>query len=104
MQVRFVLKFLYGKKDLPSKADMLRQEKEELVKREQEGLQKKHFHMMGPKQGDYFDDLADTAGITPLPPVFTKLHDKSSEGFLNDLVHYREKRYRIIDDYNYIQL
>ncbi|XP_076668717.1 senecionine N-oxygenase-like [Andrena cerasifolii] len=104
LQVRFVLKFWYGKKDLPSKADMLRQEREELVKREKEGLQKKHFHMMGPKQGDYYDDLADTAGITPLPPVFTKLHNESSDGFLNDLVHYREKRYRIIDDYNYIVL
>lgn len=83
---------------------MLREEAEELAQRKAEGLKKRHFHMMGFKQDQYYDDLANTAGITPLPPVLTKLHNESSMLFLNDLVHYRERRYRIIDDYNFIKL
>lgn len=59
---------------------------------------------MGTEQGEYYDNLANTAGITRLPPVLTKLHNESSKRFLDDLVHYREDRYRIIDDYNYVQL
>lgn len=83
---------------------MLKEETQELESRKKEGLQKKHFHMMGFKQDHYYDDLANTAGITPLPPVLTKLHNESSLLFLDDLIHYREKRYKIIDDYNFIQL
>ncbi|XP_076177714.1 uncharacterized protein LOC143152001 [Ptiloglossa arizonensis] len=104
LQVRFVLRFWYGKRDFPVKADMLQDEKEELEKRATEGLQKRHYHLMGFKQDVYYDDLANTAGITPLPPVLTKLHNESSMRFLADLVHYRESRYKIIDDYNFIQL
>ncbi|XP_076280269.1 senecionine N-oxygenase [Lasioglossum baleicum] len=104
LQVRFLLKFWSGQRDFPSKADMLREEKEELEKKLKQGLGKRHFHMMGYEQGDYYDDLARTAGVTPLPPVLTKLHNESSMRFLDNLTHYRESRYKIIDDYNFIQL
>lgn len=103
-QVRFLLRFWHGEKIFPDKAVMLREEAEELEKCIKNGLEKKHFHMMGPLQGQYYDDLANTAGITPLPPVLTKLHNESSMRFLDDLVHYRQDRYMIIDDYNFIQL
>lgn len=83
---------------------MLRDESEELERRIKNGLSKRHFHMMGTEQGEYYDNLSNTAGITRLPPVLTKLHNESSKRFLDDLVHYREDRYRIIDDYNYVQL
>ncbi|CAL7946422.1 unnamed protein product [Xylocopa violacea] len=104
LQVRFVLQYWSGKKDFPSKADMLQEEADELRRRQEEGLQKRHFHMMGYNQDRYYNDLANTAGITPLPPVLTKLHNESSMRFLDNLVHYRESRYKIIDDYNFIQL
>lgn len=83
---------------------MLLSETNELEERTKKGLQKKHFHMMGPEQGDYYNSLANLAGIETLPPVLTKLHNESSKRFLDDLVHYREDRYKIIDDYDYIQL
>ncbi|XP_078048296.1 senecionine N-oxygenase [Augochlora pura] len=104
LQVRFVLKFWNGQRDFPPKADMLKEEKEELEKKLKEGFEKRHFHLQGYKQGYYYDDLAKTAGITPLPPVLTKLHNESSMRFLDNLTHYRERRYKIIDDYNFIQL
>lgn len=83
---------------------MLRDEAAEATRRAERGLKKKHFHMMGPEQEHYFDDLVDVAGLTPLPSVLTKLHNASSQRFLDDLVHYRQDRYRIVDDYNFIQL
>lgn len=83
---------------------MLREEAEEAAKRAERGLSKKHFHMMGPQQDHYYDDLANIAGVTSLPPVLAKLHNESSQRFMDDLTHYREDRYRIIDNYNFIQL
>lgn len=84
---------------------MLADERKEIDDRfNKRGFTKRQFHMMGPLQGEYYDDIADTAAIERLPPVLTKLHNESSHRFLDDLVHYREDRYRIIDSENYIQL
>lgn len=83
---------------------MLAEEALELKKKLDAGLSKRNFHMMGPAQGDYYKDLAETAGVVPLPPVLTKLHNESSMRFLDDLVHYRSDRYKIVDSENFIQL
>ncbi|XP_032682455.1 senecionine N-oxygenase-like isoform X2 [Odontomachus brunneus] len=104
LQVRFILRHWHGERQFPARADMLRDEAAEAARRAERGLKKKHFHMMGPEQEHYFDDLANIAGLTPLPPVLTKLHNASSQRFLDDLVHYRQDRYRIVDDYNFVQL
>lgn len=104
LQVRFILRFWRTEKKFPPRADMLREEAEELKRRTDHGLRERHFHMMGPEQGRYFDDLANTAGIGLLPAVLTKLHNEVSTRFLDDLVHYRQDRYAIVDDYNFVQL
>ncbi|KZC12907.1 PREDICTED: senecionine N-oxygenase-like [Dufourea novaeangliae] len=104
LQVRFILKYWFGKKAFPPKANMLREENEELARKLKEGFQKRHFHLMGYEQGKYYDDLANTAEVMPLPPVITKLHNESSMRFLDDLTHYRDRRYKVIDNYNFIQL
>lgn len=104
LQVRFVFKYWLGDKQLPAKDIMLSEEANELERKKLQGLGKRHFHMMGPEQGDYYDDLSNTAGLEHLPPVLTKLHNESSMRFLDDLVHYREDRYKIIDDFNYVKL
>lgn len=105
LQVRFVLRHWHGERQFPEKEDMLKSETEEATTRIfKKHLQKRHFHMMGPEQGQYYADLANIAGITPLPPVLTELHNKSSNRFLDDLVHYREDRYTIINDYEFLQI
>lgn len=83
---------------------MLAEESAEFARKKSEGLDKRHFHMMGPEQGQYYEDLANITGITPLPPVLTKVHNESSKRFLDDLVHYREDRYQVLDDFNFVQL
>lgn len=98
------MKFWKGEKQFPSKEEMLADELQEKERRTSLGLSKRQFHMMGPEQIRYYDDLANTAEIVPLPPVLTKLHNDSSSRFLDDLVHYRQDRYKILDDENFIQL
>ncbi|KAL7297720.1 flavin-containing monooxygenase FMO GS-OX5-like [Trichogramma pretiosum] len=105
LQARFVLKFWTKECELPSRQAMLQElEAEKRERFEAKGFQKRQFHMMGPLQGDYYNELALAAKLEPLPPVLTKLHNESSNRFLEDLVHYREDRYRIIDAENYVQL
>lgn len=55
-------------------------------------------------QNTYYDDLANTAEIDNLKPVMTKLHNDSSERFLDDLVNFRKDIYRIIDDETFIKI
>ena len=98
------MKFWNGEKQFPSKEEMLADELREKERRISLGLPTRQFHMMGPEQNRYYDDLANTAGVVPLPPVLTKLHNDSSMRFLDDLVHYRQDRYKILDDENFIQL
>lgn len=81
-------------------ADEMREEEE----RKNRGFAQRQFHMMGPLQGSYYDDIANVAGIKRLPPVLTKLHNESSDRFLDDLTHYREDVYKIIDDEHFLQL
>ena len=98
------MKFWTEEMQFPSKEEMLADEAREYKRRLNFGLSKRHFHMMGPEQAQYYEDLAITAGVSPLPPVLTKLHNESSTRFLDDLVHYRQDRYKILDDENYLQL
>ncbi|KAJ8682282.1 hypothetical protein QAD02_018074 [Eretmocerus hayati] len=104
LQTRFVLRFWLGKKNLPSREQMLQEVHDEEEQRRSQGLGKRQFHMMGPLQGNYYDELADAAELARLPPVLTKLHNESSKRFLDDLVHYREDIYRILDNENFIQV
>jgi endothelial cell adhesion protein len=98
------LQILDGKFTLPSREEMLSDAERERNWRNKQGLTPRQSHMMGPMQGDYYEELARTAGIKPLPPVLAKLHNESSQRFLEDLCHYRQDVYRIIDDYNFQQV
>lgn len=55
-------------------------------------------------QNTYYDDLSRTASIENLKPVMTKLHNDSSERFLDDLTNFRRDVYRIIDDETFIKI
>lgn len=55
-------------------------------------------------QNTYYDDLSRSASIENLKPVMTKLHNDSSERFLDDLTNFRRDVYRIIDDETFIKI
>lgn len=104
LQVRFFLKTLSGEVSLPSKEEMIQDSEKETAKRREKGLKKKQFHMMGPMQDEYYDSLSEAARLPRIPPVMTKLHNESSQRFLDDLVNYRNDVYRIIDDSTYVKV
>lgn len=98
LQVRFCLAYLTGRQRLPPAHEMLDDAAQEFEDRLQRGYKKRHAHMMGPEQGRYYDDLAKTAQIETIPLVMTKLHNESSQRFVDDLIHFREDVFRIVDD------
>ncbi|XP_066995496.2 senecionine N-oxygenase [Anabrus simplex] len=104
LQARFFVSTLSGRVKLPPPEDMEEDYEQEMLRRKAAGLSRHQFHMMGPLQGAYYDDLADSAQLPRLPPVMASLHNESSRRFLEDLAHYREDIYRIVDENTYIQV
>lgn len=104
LQVRFCVKYLSGLKKLPSKEEMMADTEREMSDRWARGYKKRQAHMMGPDQNKYYEDLSQTAEIEPIKPVMTKLHNESSERFLDDLVNFRKDIFRIIDDETFVKV
>ncbi|XP_071438870.1 senecionine N-oxygenase [Hetaerina americana] len=104
LQCRFFLRVFEGTMTLPSMEQMNADAEREQLKRREMGFGNRQAHMMGPLQGDYYDDLARTSGIEGLPPVLTKLHNLSSQRFLDDLINYRNDIFKVIDSENYVHV
>ncbi|XP_055532493.1 senecionine N-oxygenase-like [Wyeomyia smithii] len=104
LQARFCLRYYCGDAELPTRVEMLADMQRQMEQRWQQGYRKRQAHMMGPAQGDYYDDLANTAGLEPIKPVMTKLHNESSQRFNDDLLHFRDDVFRILDDDTFEEL
>lgn len=104
LQARFFIRTLAGEIQLPSREEMLADTESDMETRRAKGLKRRQAHMMGPLQGDYYSELAALGNLEPLPSVLTKLHNESSQRFLEDLVNYREDVYKIVDGNNYIKI
>lgn len=103
-KVRFCMQFISGKLQMPGKEKMIRSTEEEMQMRWDKGYKQRQAHMMGSDQDKYYDDLSRTAQIVNLKPVMTKLHNESSQRFLDDLVNFRKDNFRIIDDETFVKL
>ncbi|XP_055596982.1 senecionine N-oxygenase-like [Uranotaenia lowii] len=101
LQIRFCLQFYTGRIGLPKKEEMRADEREQMEHRWWLGYKKRQAHMMGPAQGDYYEDLAKTAGLVPIKPVMAALHTESSRRFNDDLLNFRNDVFRIVDDYSF---
>ncbi|XP_065367668.1 senecionine N-oxygenase [Calliphora vicina] len=104
LQARFVLTYWTDRQNLPSQNEMLEDTKDKMKQRFAKGLKKRQAHMMGEEQGFYYNDLAETAHIENIKPVMTALHNESSRRFLDDLLHFRDDVFRIVDDKEFIKL
>lgn len=83
---------------------MLQHTETELADLTARGLGLRQFHMMGPRQAEYYDSLTVEAGLPRTPPVLTALHNHSSDRFLEDLVNYRKDVFRLVDDHTFRKL
>lgn len=104
LQARFCLKFMTGRKAMPSRDEMMKDFERQMSERFSNNFKKHQAHMMGPEQNKYYDDLAATAEIAPLKPVITKLHNWSSTRFLDDLLNFRKDIFRIVDDETFVKI
>ncbi|XP_061391053.1 senecionine N-oxygenase-like [Musca vetustissima] len=104
LQSRFTMEFWKGRKELPSREEMLQDTEQEMERRFAKGYKKRQAHMMGEEQIHYYNDLAKTAAIENIKPVMTYLHNESSRRFLDDLLHFREDVFRIVDNESFVKI
>ncbi|XP_059051569.1 senecionine N-oxygenase isoform X2 [Achroia grisella] len=102
LQVRYYVRSMNGTFSLPTREQMVEHWEEEKKNRAARGYTKRQAHMMGPDQASYYVSLSEESKATALPPVFTKIHNDSSDKFIHNLTHYRNDVYRIIDNHNFI--
>lgn len=103
LQTRFCLTFMTGRKQMPSKQEMLDDLDREKAVLEAKGLPKSHTHNFGPAiQASYFDDLATYAKIEPIKPVISAMFTKAIDRLISDTASFRKVNYKIIDDYNFV--
>lgn len=62
------------------------------------GYGKRYTHYLGAEQKDYFNELAETADIEPIPEVMADMHYDSRETMKKGPSQFRKFKYIIIDD------
>lgn len=103
LQVRFSLTFMTGRKPLPSKDVMIADTEYDMNERSKRGFSKKMAHTLGSLfQEKYFYDLASTAQVDPIKPVILKMYNESHNHKSQDFHNYRQYKFTILDDENFI--
>ncbi|XP_064536619.1 senecionine N-oxygenase [Drosophila montana] len=102
MQVRFTLKFYTGKRELPTREQMIADLEKEQGERWECGFaNRKKAHQMGERQFDYYNELANMTGIENIKPVILKLMKDCGKKYIFELDTYRNYRYKVIDNENF---
>nr|XP_023025798.1 senecionine N-oxygenase-like [Leptinotarsa decemlineata] len=98
IQVRFFLSYLDGNISI-TKEEMMEEVMEYMKRKQQLGIPLHQTHLLGLFQGEYMEDIADTAKIKRVPPVYVKMykHVHSSGRRKGDI-------YKIISDDDFIQI
>jgi len=104
LQIQLFLKYLSGKKTLPTKEEMLKITNEEMEIRWKNGLTKKQAHMMGlDLLGDYYKDVCTLAGIPPVKPYMMEIYSENQRDLKRDHIRFREINFTIIDDEHFVK-
>lgn len=102
IQVRFFLTFLTGKKNWPTKNEMLNDLEDDMKWRRDEGMPKKRSHHLGGEiLARYHRDLADKAEISPIHRVIPKLHIQSLENRKQDYIGFHDYKFEVVDEENF---
>ncbi|CRK89036.1 CLUMA_CG002498, isoform A [Clunio marinus] len=101
LQIRFCLTFMTGKKQLPSREEMLKDTEKDMKERWTR-LKPHKGHALGmDKHEAYYAEIARTAGIEPLKPVLGKMFNRSFTQFTSDFNNFRKEVYEVVDDENF---
>ncbi|EDW09798.1 senecionine N-oxygenase [Drosophila mojavensis] len=104
LQARFVYSYFYGKNQLPSAKEMTEETVNKVKSLLAQGYKKRQAHMLGNNQMQYFTELANAAQIENIKPVMAKLHCESSNLFNENLLHFREDIFKIIDSETFVKV
>ncbi|CAG9821331.1 unnamed protein product [Phaedon cochleariae] len=101
IQVRFFLSYLKGNVAI-TKEQMLDDIVVQMSKKAEKGVipLQLQAHLLGLDQGDYMDDLAETAKIRKIPQVYIKLYKHVHTVTKGN----RDLSYRIVDDDEFVQI
>lgn len=101
-QVKVFLNFLKGIIELPSKEAMLKDVEEDFKHRIEVGMKPRHAHVM-PKefQWEYDDKLSKLGKIPPIPDSVRSLFRHVHFLRTQDVIHYKDKNFNIVDEKNF---
>jgi hypothetical protein len=68
------------------------------------GLGPRQAHKLGSMQQQYYDELAERAGIESIAAVVSKLSLESTKRIFTNLCGFREAKFKIVDKENYVEL
>ncbi|CAG9799331.1 unnamed protein product [Chironomus riparius] len=101
LQVEFCLTFMMGKKNLPSKDEMLKEMDSDLQQRWDKGLSSRKGHYLGHKhdaQLEYYNKLSQKASISPIMSCIVKMHAHAHHSRLKHFTSYRNVKYKVISE------
>ena len=103
-QVRYVLATVDGRVRLPTTDEMLDDVRKEMEASAAAGKAPDGFHVFASEQWTYNDLLAERAAFEPLLPVVRSIYEFTGAKRASNLVGYRSRAFKIIDDKTFIEL
>lgn len=93
LQAEWIAAVLTGRKVLPSREEMMRDEEEDYEERLNLGIPLHKMHILGDRQWMYNNMLAELAGVAPLSPAVHSLYDHVAKLRSEQLSTYRNSNF-----------
>ena len=99
LQIRYFVKLLTGQVQLPTKAEMCEEIKQEMEwKKNNLGMPEKHFHKMGALQWKYNKEIAELGGLKPISNGVENLYNAVHERRKTNLPDYKKDSYSLVGE------
>ncbi|XP_031628582.1 senecionine N-oxygenase-like [Contarinia nasturtii] len=98
LQARFALKFISGRKKMPTKSTMQQDMLAKDADRRNNNIPRSRSHVLSWNHKKYYRELSNTAGITNVPEVISDIFTNGLESLKKDAREYRTYKYIINDD------
>ncbi|XP_078484088.1 uncharacterized protein LOC100175875 [Ciona intestinalis] len=103
-QVNYAISLMDGSAKLLSEEEMLEDEKQDFKTRIESGLPARHAHLMGHRQWDYNNDLADLCGIQRISDNVRLLYDLCHQRRTFNLMFYKNDEFNLSDAGNFYKV
>lgn len=98
LQIKFCLQFWTGRRQLPSRDEMLTEIDDDFRARNIH-KNKHEAHFLGlDKHEAYYNEIADTAGIAAMKPVFVKMFNHNFTHAFDNFLTFRHFNYKILNE------